>query len=78
VTRNRHAFEMWSSIPIRCGLSSTFVGQDAATLAGLANIDRPYRIRLLVVPAESVAHAGYLAFEKLAPVVSLVYGRRRG
>jgi len=51
--------------------SSTFVGQDAATLAGLANIDRPYRIRLLVVPAESVAHAGYLAFEKLAPVVSL-------
>jgi acyl-CoA reductase-like NAD-dependent aldehyde dehydrogenase len=48
-----------------------FAGRDAATLASLARIERPYRIALLVVPVQSVADAGYLAFEKLAPVMSL-------
>ena len=47
------------------------VGQDAATLAGLASIQRPYDIRLLVIPTESVDPENYLAAEKLAPVVSL-------
>jgi acyl-CoA reductase-like NAD-dependent aldehyde dehydrogenase len=50
---------------------SPILGQDAATLAALAHIDRPYDIQLLVVPTESLAPDNYLAAEKLAPVVSL-------
>jgi acyl-CoA reductase-like NAD-dependent aldehyde dehydrogenase len=50
---------------------SPIVGQDAAMLAKLANIERPYIIQLLVIPTESVAAENYLAAEKLAPVVSL-------
>ena len=37
----------------------------------LAHIERPYRIRLLVIPTDSVTADNYLAAEKLAPVVSL-------
>jgi acetaldehyde dehydrogenase/alcohol dehydrogenase len=51
--------------------TSLIVGQDAATLAALAHIERPYPIRLLVIPTASVAVENYLAAEKLAPVVSL-------
>jgi acyl-CoA reductase-like NAD-dependent aldehyde dehydrogenase len=47
------------------------VGQDAETLATLAHITRPYGIRLLVVPAATIAAGDYLAGEKLVPVVSL-------
>jgi acetaldehyde dehydrogenase / alcohol dehydrogenase len=47
------------------------VGQDAATLAKLARIERPYHIKLLVIPTESLVAENYLAAEKLAPVVSL-------
>ncbi len=52
-------------------LMSPIIGQDAATLAELACIERPYRIQLLVIPTASVAAENYLAVEKLAPVVSL-------
>jgi acetaldehyde dehydrogenase/alcohol dehydrogenase len=51
--------------------TSRIVGQDAATLARLARIERPYAIQLLVVPTDSVAAGNYLAAEKLAPVTSL-------
>lgn len=47
------------------------LGQDAATLATLAHIERPYPIRLLVIPSQSIVADNYLAAEKLAPVVSL-------
>ncbi len=50
---------------------SLVVGQDAATLAKLVNIERPYTIQLLVIPTELVAAENYLAAEKLASVVSL-------
>ena len=52
-------------------LLSTIIGQDAAMLARLANIERPYGIQLLVIPTEIVGTTNYLAAEKLAPVVSL-------
>jgi acetaldehyde dehydrogenase/alcohol dehydrogenase len=51
--------------------TALIVGQDAAALATLAHIERPYPIRLLVIPTASVAVENYLAAEKLAPVVSL-------
>jgi acetaldehyde dehydrogenase/alcohol dehydrogenase len=52
-------------------LMSSIAGHDAATLARLASIERPYHIQLLVIPTESVDPENYLAAEKLAPVVSL-------
>ena len=52
-------------------LMSSLAGRDAATLAKLASIERPYDIQLLVIPTESVDSENYLAAEKLAPVVSL-------
>jgi acyl-CoA reductase-like NAD-dependent aldehyde dehydrogenase len=47
------------------------IGQDAATLAALTQIERPYPIQLLVLPTEVVAAENPLAAEKLAPVLSL-------
>jgi acetaldehyde dehydrogenase/alcohol dehydrogenase len=47
------------------------IGQDAATLAELARIQRRYPIQLLVIPTGAVAAENYLAAEKLAPVLSL-------
>jgi acyl-CoA reductase-like NAD-dependent aldehyde dehydrogenase len=47
------------------------IGQDAATLAALAQIQRPYPIQLLVIPTEAVAVENELAVEKLAPILSL-------
>jgi acetaldehyde dehydrogenase/alcohol dehydrogenase len=52
-------------------LQSRIVGQNAATLAALAQIRRRYPIQLLVIPTEAVAAENYLAAEKLAPVLSL-------
>ena len=52
-------------------LFSHLVGQDAEMLASLAQIERPYGIRLLVIPADVVDSSNYLAAEKLAPVVSV-------
>ena len=40
--------------PETCRFKSPIIGQDAATLARLASIERPYNIQLLVVPTESV------------------------
>jgi acyl-CoA reductase-like NAD-dependent aldehyde dehydrogenase len=57
--------------PDTCRFLPPIVGTDAATLAELAHIERPYPIRLLVVPTESLSTTNYLAAEKLAPVVSL-------
>jgi acetaldehyde dehydrogenase / alcohol dehydrogenase len=47
------------------------IGQDAATLAELAQIQRREPIQLLVIPTELVARERCLAAEKLAPVLSL-------
>ena len=52
-------------------LLPSIVGQDGARLAAWANIQRPYPIRLLVVPTDTVGAENYLAAEKLAPVLSL-------
>jgi len=51
--------------------ASRLVGQDAATLARLAHIERPYTIQMLVIPSDAVSAENYLAVEKLAPVASL-------
>ena len=69
--RERARFETKPSIPQTGRFTSRLVGQDAATLARLARIERPYAIQLLVVPTDSVAAGNYLAAEKLAPVASL-------
>jgi acyl-CoA reductase-like NAD-dependent aldehyde dehydrogenase len=53
-------------------LRTACVGQDAATLAHTAGIERPYHIKLLVLPTELITRRHYLAAEKLAPVLSLV------
>jgi acyl-CoA reductase-like NAD-dependent aldehyde dehydrogenase len=47
------------------------IGQDATTLAALAQIQRPYPIQLLVIPTEVVTAENELAVEKLAPILSL-------
>jgi acyl-CoA reductase-like NAD-dependent aldehyde dehydrogenase len=47
------------------------VGQSAATLAQLAQIQRHYPIRLLVIPTNLITAESCLAVEKLAPVLSL-------
>jgi acetaldehyde dehydrogenase/alcohol dehydrogenase len=47
------------------------VGQSAQTIAAHTGIVRPYLIRLLVVPTESIDKTNPLAGEKLAPVLSL-------
>ena len=52
-------------------LMPRIIGQDAATLAALARIRRPYPIQLLVIPTAALAAENYLAAEKLAPVLSL-------
>jgi acyl-CoA reductase-like NAD-dependent aldehyde dehydrogenase len=57
--------------PMTGRFTPRIVGHDAATLARLARIKRPYDIQLLVVPTDSVAAGNYLAAEKLAPVTSL-------
>jgi acyl-CoA reductase-like NAD-dependent aldehyde dehydrogenase len=50
---------------------NNILGKSAAHLAHAAGIDRPFPIRLIVVPCESVATAGALAGEKMAPILSL-------
>ncbi len=52
-------------------LIRSVIGQDATTVASLAQIRRPYPIRLLVIPSEDVVAENALAAEKLAPVLSL-------
>jgi acyl-CoA reductase-like NAD-dependent aldehyde dehydrogenase len=52
-------------------LMPRIIGQDAATLASLARIRRPYPMQLLVIPTAALAAENYLAAEKLAPVLSL-------
>ncbi len=72
LTRDESARFQDEAVDPRTGrFTSRNVGQDAATLARLARIERPYAIQLLVVPTDSVAAGNYLAAEKLAPVTSL-------
>jgi acetaldehyde dehydrogenase / alcohol dehydrogenase len=72
LTRDESARFEDAAVDLTTGrFTSRMVGQDAATLARLARIERPYAIQLLVVPTESVAAENYLAGEKLAPVTSL-------
>jgi acetaldehyde dehydrogenase / alcohol dehydrogenase len=47
------------------------LGKSAVHLARAAGIGRPYPIKVIVVPARSVASAGALAREKMAPILSL-------
>jgi acyl-CoA reductase-like NAD-dependent aldehyde dehydrogenase len=67
----RRRFGETAVSPQTLRISRSTVGQDAATLARLADIERPYPIRLLVVPTDVVAVDTYLSAEKLAPVVGL-------
>ena len=72
LTRSESARFRDEAVDPRTGrFTSRLVGQDAATLARLAHIERPYTIQLLVVPTDSVSAGNYLAAEKLAPVTSL-------
>ncbi|HLZ80395.1 MAG TPA: aldehyde dehydrogenase family protein [Ktedonobacteraceae bacterium] len=57
--------------PARNRLISSIYGQSAADIAAQAKIRRPYPIKLLVVPTEEVSERNPLAFEKLAPILSL-------
>jgi len=57
--------------PARNRLISSIYGQSAADIAAQAKIRRPYPIKLLVAPTEEVSERNPLAFEKLAPILSL-------
>jgi len=48
------------------------IGQDAARLAELAQIQRRRPIQLLVIPTDKIAAENWLAAEELAPVLSLL------
>jgi len=50
---------------------SEVVGQAAAIIAKAAGIERPYTIKLLVVPTEGVVVANPWTHEKMAPMLSL-------
>jgi acyl-CoA reductase-like NAD-dependent aldehyde dehydrogenase len=50
---------------------TSVLGKPASHLARAAGITRPYTIKLIVVPCDSVAAAGALAREKMAPILSL-------
>jgi acetaldehyde dehydrogenase / alcohol dehydrogenase len=52
-------------------LRSSIVGQAASTIASWAAIKRPYPIQVLVVPTHEVSERNPLAYEKLAPILSL-------
>ncbi|MEZ0581248.1 aldehyde dehydrogenase family protein [Nocardioides sp. MH1] len=47
------------------------VGQSAATIAGFTGIERPYEIKVIVVPATWDGEDSALAAEKMTPVLSL-------
>jgi acyl-CoA reductase-like NAD-dependent aldehyde dehydrogenase len=47
------------------------VGQDADKVARFVGVERPYPIRLIVVPTRGIDAHNPLAFEKMAPVTSL-------
>ena len=53
------------------GFRPEIVGQMAQTIATDAGINRPYPIRLLIVPTDSTASTDPFAGEKLAPLLSL-------
>jgi acyl-CoA reductase-like NAD-dependent aldehyde dehydrogenase len=52
-------------------LRSGLIGRSPEVLAAAAGITRPYRIRLLVVPANRMQLDGWHAREKLAPLLSM-------
>jgi acyl-CoA reductase-like NAD-dependent aldehyde dehydrogenase len=56
----------------RPGFKPEIVGQPAAKLAAHANIRRSYPIKIIVVPAETIALQNPYSHEKLAPIASLV------
>jgi acetaldehyde dehydrogenase / alcohol dehydrogenase len=53
------------------GFRPEIVGQMAQTIAMDTGIKRPYPIRLLIVPTDSISPADPFAGEKLAPILSL-------
>jgi acyl-CoA reductase-like NAD-dependent aldehyde dehydrogenase len=65
------AFLAATVVPGTARFRNNVLGKSAAHLAGAAGITRPYAIRLIVVASESVATAGALAREKMAPILSL-------
>lgn len=51
-------------------LRRDFIGQPAQAMADVLGIERPYPIRLLVVPSDASTLSGFYAGEKLAPWLS--------
>ena len=58
--------------PERGGFASRAIGQSARRLAVAAEIERPYAIKVMVVPIDRISHDNPFAHEKLMPVTSLV------
>jgi acetaldehyde dehydrogenase / alcohol dehydrogenase len=50
---------------------TNILGKSASHLAQAAGIERPFPIKVIVVPCDSVTTAGALAREKMAPILSL-------
>ena len=50
---------------------NNILGKSASQLARGAGITRPFPIKVIIVPCDSVATAGALAREKMAPILSL-------
>lgn len=57
--------------PDKNRLRSSIVGQPASAIASRSAIKRPYPIQVLVVPTHEVNEHNPLAYEKLAPILSL-------
>lgn len=53
------------------GFRGEVVGQSAERIASFIGVERPYQIKLLVIPTENVSAENPLAGEKLAPFVSM-------
>ena len=58
--------------PEHGGFASRAIGQSARRLAEAAHIERPYAIKVIVVPTDRISHDNPFAREKLMPVTSLV------
>ena len=58
----------WTSIPDNCGVTSS--ASRRRRMADALGIERPYPIRLLVVPSDASTLSGFYAGEKLAPWLS--------
>jgi acetaldehyde dehydrogenase/alcohol dehydrogenase len=58
--------------PEHGGFAARAIGQSARRIAKATGIERPYAIKVIVVPIDRISHDNPFAREKLMPVASLV------